>query len=107
MLLPRFSIRWALAATTVFGCLFLVAAQATRGAAWAIAFVGSVIALAFMAQVHAIFFLLARLLSLLIPPDWRPEGMAPSTTALPVSLPPSLTEGASGDTSIRPGGAPT
>lgn len=37
MLIPRFSLRWLLAATTICGLLAYVVAQAVRGEAWGIA----------------------------------------------------------------------
>lgn len=63
MLLPRFSIRWMLAATAVCGGFFVILAAAVRGQTWATALtiaVGSAL-LAFL--LYAMFFAAAFVLS--------------------------------------------
>jgi hypothetical protein len=59
MLLPRFSLRWLLAATTVCGVLAYVLAQAVRGQAWGIAMSVAAGALVLTAAFYAVVFVIA------------------------------------------------
>jgi hypothetical protein len=59
MLLPRFSLRWLLAATTLCGIVAFVLAQAVRGDAWGIAVAVACGALLMTALVFASVFIVA------------------------------------------------
>ena len=59
MLIPRFSLRWLLAATTVCGVLAYVLSQAVAGQAWGIAVSVACGTLLLTAVVHAVVFVMA------------------------------------------------
>lgn len=63
MLLPRFSIRWMLAATAVCGLFFVVLASAVQGRPWAVAITIAVGGALLTFLIYAVFFAAAFVLS--------------------------------------------
>lgn len=76
VLIPQFSLRWVLLATAVCGGLFLIAAQAKQGSAWAAALTMATVALVVVMLVHGVMFFLLWLFSLLAP-RWLTGGDSP------------------------------
>jgi hypothetical protein len=86
MLIPRFTLRLLLAVTTASGVFFFVVMQATRSHAWAIAITAAVAGLLATLVFHALWFLVAWLLTIC----WqlvcrRPATHSPFATAGPPS----------------------
>lgn len=69
MLLPRFSIRTALAILTVAAVISLFAGQALGGRAWALALTVAVVSVPLTLLVHAAFFGLSSAFARLLGPD--------------------------------------
>jgi hypothetical protein len=65
MLIPQFSLRWMLAATSVLAVVFLVFAQAVRGSSWAVGVSVATLLLAGTMLVHGLLFFLVWLFSLI------------------------------------------
>lgn len=63
MIIPRYSLRWLLALTTVCGGLSLVLSYAFQGQAWAIGFMVGLGSLLVVAALHAVAFSVAWLMS--------------------------------------------
>jgi hypothetical protein len=87
MLIPRFSVRWMLLATTVCAFVFLVARFAVRGDAWAVAIVVAVAALATLFLMFAALFASAMILGRLV--RWRQPVLLESPFATD-KLPPQI-----------------
>ena len=62
MIFPRFTLRWAFLAMTVFACFSLVLAQAFRGEPWAVALSLTVLAFGGFMLVQASVFVVARVI---------------------------------------------
>ena len=88
MLIPRYSIRWLLAATTVCAAFFAIVAAAVRGHIWAVAVSVSVASLAVAFLLYAIFFLFAWWASLVVD-AMRPSAL-PRSPFADASMPPQL-----------------
>ena len=83
MLIPRFSLRWLLAVTTVCGVLALVVAQAVRGSAWGLAVTWTMVALLVSFTLYASVFLLAYSVERLIAKSRKKKAASPFATDAP------------------------
>jgi heme/copper-type cytochrome/quinol oxidase subunit 2 len=58
MLIPQYSLRWLLAATTIAAVVFSVVAMGVHGSHWALAASAGILALVILAVVHVMLFTL-------------------------------------------------
>ena len=87
MLVPRFSLRSLLLLTTVAALVSFVVMCAVRGQAWAIALAVAMASLVLTLLLHAVFFLVAWMLS---QPWQAPANVQPMDSGFQSGLPPQL-----------------